>query len=61
VGVATESTFGNKFLEKNLLIEKKHCHRPWFDVDYHITKHELRLWLKAKPIHMPLNIRKINF
>jgi hypothetical protein len=25
----------------------RHCYKPWFDADYHITKRELKLWLKA--------------
>ncbi len=45
MGVATKSTFGNKPSEVSC--KKKHCHKPWFDDDYHTTKHELRLWLKA--------------
>jgi hypothetical protein len=45
MGVATKSTFGNKPSEVSC--KKKHCHKPWFDADYHTTKHELRLWLKA--------------
>jgi hypothetical protein len=47
VGVATESTFGNKLLRGRC--RKKHCHKPWFDVDCHTTKCELRFWLKANP------------
>jgi hypothetical protein len=45
MGVTTESIFGNKPLGGNC--RKKHCHKPWFDVDYRIVKRELRLWLKA--------------
>jgi len=45
VGVAAKSTFGNKPLGGNC--RKKHCHKPWFDADYRILKHELRLRLKA--------------
>jgi len=45
VGVAAKSTFGNKFLGGSY--RKRHCHKPWFDVDYRTTKRELRLWMKA--------------
>jgi hypothetical protein len=47
VGAATEFTFGNKPLGGSY--RKKHCHKPWFDIDYRTTKHELKLWLKANP------------
>ncbi len=47
VGVATKSTFGNKPLGRNC--RKKHCHKPWFDTDYHMAKCELRFWLKTNP------------
>jgi hypothetical protein len=47
VGTAIESTFGNKSLGGNC--KKRHCHKPWFDVDCHIAKRELKLWLKANP------------
>jgi len=47
VGVVVESTFGNKLLGGSC--KEKHCHKPWFDVDCQITKHELRLLLKANP------------
>jgi hypothetical protein len=47
VGVATESTFGNKPLGGSS--KERHCHKPWFDADYHITKRELRLCLKVNP------------
>jgi hypothetical protein len=47
VGVATEFTFGNKLSEGSY--KKRHCHKPWFDVNYRITKCELKLWLKAIP------------
>jgi hypothetical protein len=47
VGVATKSTFGNKPLGGSCI--KRHCHKPWFDVDCCIAKRELRLWLKANP------------
>jgi hypothetical protein len=45
VGVAEESTFGNKPLGGSC--KKRHCHKPWFDIDCYIAKCELRLWLKA--------------
>jgi hypothetical protein len=41
VGVATKSTFGNK--PSGGSCKKKHYHKPWFDIDYLITKRELRL------------------
>jgi hypothetical protein len=47
VGVIAESTFGNKPSGRSC--KKRHCHKPWFDADYHITKRELRLWLKTSP------------
>jgi hypothetical protein len=47
MGATTTSTFGSKPLGGNY--RKRHCHKPWFDVDYRITKSELRLWLKANP------------
>ncbi len=40
VGVATKSTFDNKFSGGSC--RKRHCHKPWFDVDCRITKCELR-------------------
>jgi len=43
--VATKSTFGSKPSKGNC--KKRHCHKPWFDADYHIAKRELKLWLKA--------------
>jgi hypothetical protein len=45
VGVTTESTFGSKPLGRSC--KKGHCHKPWFDADCRIAKHELRLWLKV--------------
>jgi hypothetical protein len=45
VGVATESTFGNKLSRGSC--KKRHCHKPWFDADCRMAKCELRLWLKA--------------
>ncbi len=45
VGAATKSTFGNKSSRGSY--RKRHCHKPWFDVDCRTTKHELRLWMKA--------------
>jgi len=47
VSVVAKSTFGNKPSERNC--RNKHCHKPWFDFNYRITKCELRLWLKANP------------
>jgi hypothetical protein len=41
VGVTTESTFDNKLLGGSC--KERHCHKPRFDVDYRITKRELRL------------------
>jgi hypothetical protein len=41
VGVAVESTFGNKPLGTSC--RERHCHRPWFDVDCRTTKCELKL------------------
>ncbi len=45
VGAAAKSTFGNK--SSGGSCKKRHCHKPWFDVDYRTAKHELRLWMKA--------------
>ncbi len=45
MGATIESIFGNKLSGGSY--RKKHCHKPWFDVNYCIAKHELRLWLKA--------------
>jgi hypothetical protein len=47
MGAASKSTFGNKPLGGSC--KKRHCHKPWFDVDCRIAKRELRLWLKANP------------
>jgi hypothetical protein len=47
MGAATKSTFGNKLLGGSY--RKRHCHKPWFDVDCHTAKRELRLLLKANP------------
>jgi hypothetical protein len=47
VGVPVESTFSCNFSVMHCI--KKHCHKPWFDVDCRIVKCELRLWLKANP------------
>jgi hypothetical protein len=47
VGATAEFTFGNKL--SRVCWTKKHCHKPWFDVECHIAKHELKLWLKANP------------
>ncbi len=45
VGVAAKSTFGNKCSGGSC--RKRHCDKPWFDVDYRTSKRELRLWMKA--------------
>jgi len=45
MGAAAKSTFGNK--SSGGSCRKRHCHKPWFDVDCHIAKHELKLWMKA--------------
>jgi hypothetical protein len=45
VGSTAEFIFGSKPSGRSY--RKRHCHKPWFDVDCCITKHELRLWLKA--------------
>jgi hypothetical protein len=47
VGVVAESTFSNMPLGGSC--KKRHCHKPWFDIDYCTVKHELRLWLKVDP------------
>jgi len=47
VGAAAKSTFGNKSSGRSY--RKRHCHKPWFDVDCRIAKCELRLWMKANP------------
>jgi hypothetical protein len=41
VGSATESIFGSKPSKGSC--RKRHCHKPWFDVDCCITKREPRL------------------
>jgi hypothetical protein len=45
MGAAAKSAFGNK--SSGGSCRKRHCHKPWFDVDYCTTKRELRLWMKA--------------
>jgi hypothetical protein len=45
MGAAAKSTFGNKSLGGSY--RKRHCHKPWFDVECHTAKCELRLWMKA--------------
>jgi hypothetical protein len=45
VGAVAKSTFNNKPLGGSC--RKKHCHKPWFDINCRIAKRELRLWLKA--------------
>ncbi len=42
----------------------RHCHKPWYDSDYHIAKRELRLWLKANhdshvAEHQQSNLKKL--
>ncbi len=46
-GATIESTFGSKPSGENC--RERHYHKPWFDVDCHIAKCELNLWLKANP------------
>jgi hypothetical protein len=36
-----KSTFDNK--PSGGSYRKRHCHKPWFDVNYHTTKRELKL------------------
>jgi hypothetical protein len=62
VGAVAESTFGNKLLGGRC--KMRHCHKPWFDVDCHIAKHELRLWLKTNhnshaAKHQQSNLKKL--
>jgi len=45
VGAATKSTFGNK--SSGGSYRKRHCHKPWFDVNCRTTKCELKLWMKG--------------
>ncbi len=45
VGVATKSTFGKKSSRGSC--RKRHCHKPWFDVDCRTAKCELKFWMKA--------------
>jgi hypothetical protein len=45
VGVTIKFTFDNK--PSGVSCKKRHCHKPWFDVDYHTAKRELKLWMKA--------------
>jgi hypothetical protein len=47
MGVTTKSIFGSKLSRG--CYKKRHCHKPWFNANCCITKHELRLWLKANP------------
>ncbi len=42
----------------------RHCHKPWFDVDCRIAKHEVRLWLKTNhnshvAKHQQSNLKKL--
>jgi hypothetical protein len=62
MGAAAESTFGSKLLGGHY--KMRHCHKPWFDADCHIAKHELRLWLKANhdshvTKHRQSNLKKL--
>jgi hypothetical protein len=41
MGVVTKSIFGNKLSARRC--KERHCHKPWFDTNYHIAKRELRL------------------
>jgi hypothetical protein len=45
MGVATKFAFGNK--PSGGSCRERHYHKPWFDIDCHTTKHELKLWLEA--------------
>ncbi len=45
MGATTKFTFGNK--PSGVSYKKRQCHKPWFDVDCHTTKRELKLWMKA--------------
>ncbi len=47
MGVVTKSIFGNK--PSGGSCKERHCHKPWFDTNYRITKRELKLWLKTNP------------
>jgi len=47
VGAVVNFTFGSKL--KGGSCRERHYYKPWFDVNYHIAKRELRLWLKANP------------
>jgi hypothetical protein len=47
VGVTIESTFSSKPSGRSC--RERHCHKPWFDVDYRIAKCELKFWLKTSP------------
>jgi len=45
MGAVAKSTFSNKSLGGSY--KKRHCHKPWFDIDCRTARHELRLWMKA--------------
>ncbi len=45
MGAVAKSTFSNK--SSGGSYRKRHCHKPWFDVDCRTAKRELRLWIKA--------------
>jgi hypothetical protein len=47
MGATKEFTFGNK--PSGGSYKKRHCHKPWFDVNCCIAKRELKLWPKANP------------
>jgi hypothetical protein len=47
VGAALEFIFGKKLSGGSY--RKRHCHKPWFDIDCCIAKCELKLWLIANP------------
>jgi hypothetical protein len=47
MGAVAASTFSNKPSRGSY--RERHCHKPWFNTDCRITKHELRLWLKVNP------------
>jgi len=47
VGATIKFTFGNKPSGGNY--KKRHCNKPWFDVNCRTAKRELRLWMKVNP------------
>jgi hypothetical protein len=46
VGVATNSTFGNKLSRGSC--RERHCHKPWFDTALNIKKENLKIYQKGK-------------